>query len=162
MSVDPSNLKKLNRRRLGAPPTDGSPEIEAASAPVAVSQPPVENETTLNDEDRGDPPVSVSGQQIDAQRTVTSTMDRGERMDSSRPARIAEQGAIGRGNRETSAGSKRRHRVPPSEAEPRIPFTTRVSASTKERLEEACHVLRRKHQDFINEALSVHLRKHGF
>ena len=32
MAVDPSKLKKLGRRRLGLPPTDGSPGIEESAA----------------------------------------------------------------------------------------------------------------------------------
>jgi hypothetical protein len=56
----------------------------------------------------------------------------------------------------------KRQRVPPSEAEPRIPFTTRVTLSTKERLEDACYHLRRRHQEFINEAIVAYLEKHGF
>jgi hypothetical protein len=55
-----------------------------------------------------------------------------------------------------------RQRVPPVESEPRMPFTTRVTLSTKERLEDACHFLRVKHQDFINQAIVAHLEKHGF
>ncbi len=55
-----------------------------------------------------------------------------------------------------------RQRVPPPEAEPRIPFTTRIAASTKERLEDACYHLRTKHQAFIDEAIRIHLKKHGF
>ena len=57
---------------------------------------------------------------------------------------------------------QRGHRVPPPDAEPRIPFTTRITRSTKERLEDACYHLRRRHQDFINEAIAAHLEKHGF
>ncbi len=66
----------------------------------------------------------------------------------------------GRGGREVAAA--RHQRVPPPDAEPRMPFTTRVTLSTKERLEDACYHLRRKHQDFINEAILAHLTKHGF
>ena len=50
----------------------------------------------------------------------------------------------------------------PLQVEQRVPFTTRVTVSTKDRLENACFHLRRKHQDFINEAIQEHLRKHGF
>jgi hypothetical protein len=58
--------------------------------------------------------------------------------------------------------SPRRQRVPPPETEPRIPFTTRIAASTKERLEDACYHLRVKHQAFIDEAIRIHLERHGF
>jgi hypothetical protein len=50
----------------------------------------------------------------------------------------------------------------PLQVEQRVPFTTRVTVSTKDRLENACFHLRRKHQDFINEAIQEHLKKHGF
>jgi hypothetical protein len=53
-------------------------------------------------------------------------------------------------------------RVPLNLDEQRVPFTTRVTVSTKDRLENACFHLRRKHQDFINEAIQEYLSKHGF
>jgi hypothetical protein len=74
-------------------------------------------------------------------------------------ARRAPTTGQGRGEQTAARG---RQRVPLPEAEARIPFTTRVSISTKERLEDACHYLRVKHQDFINQAIVAHLKKHGF
>ena len=63
---------------------------------------------------------------------------------------------------DATAAVARRPRLPPPAAEPRIPFTTRVAASTKERLEEACYHLRVKHQAFIDEAIRLHLERHGY
>ena len=49
-----------------------------------------------------------------------------------------------------------------SDDEARISFTTRITVSTKDRLEEATHVLRAKHQDLINDVIVAHLEKLGF
>lgn len=78
---------------------------------------------------------------------------------SARPLRALAAEGLGRTKEQAAT---RHQRVPPPAVEPRVPFTTRITWSTKERLEEACHVLRRKQQDFIDEAIQIHLNKYGF
>jgi len=84
-----------------------------------------------------------------------------------------DQGAAAGGREEPDEGQKdaapqaaaataRMQRAPRAEIEPRVPFTTRIAVSTKERLEAACFLRRMKHQDFIDEALRIHLKKNGF
>jgi hypothetical protein len=185
MAVDPSKLKRPSRRSLGAPPTDGSPGIEdefglapdgrnppapqppavhekGPDAQVAASRtqttnafPPSEPETysvpqtPLTDHDR-------------QQSSTTGDYPKGESIvDNGAVVTASRVPAPGRG-RGDQTGPQGRQRVPLPLAEAKIPFTTRVSLSTKERLEEACHYLRVKHQDFINQAIIDHLSKHGF
>ena len=187
MTVDASKLKKPSRRGLGAPPTDGSPGIEDdfGSAPDDKRQPavfsPPEDASGLtagvsaatsrvlgvDDFPPSAPtrqsfaPAAVSGQNLQ----VLSGVDEGRKgpgaEDEGTSTTAHRTPSTGRGRGE-QLNPQPRQRVPPPEAEARIPFTTRVSVSTKERLEEACHFLRVKHQDFINQAIVAHLKKHGF
>lgn len=198
MAVDASRLKKLGRRSLGAPPTNGSPGIENSAVAVAEVSPgrpfvPIimgaEYETgqanaeaacasqaealaTPEPVEAASPVAAPSVQESAASpdqtaEPVLNGAGEGEllpEVEDEPEATLAPRRALaaaGRGRGEQTA-SQRRQRVPPPEAEPRIPFTTRVSSSTKERLEDACHFLRRKHQDFINDAIIAHLKKHGF
>ena len=157
MAVDPSKLKSSSRRSLGVPPTDGSPGIDV-DLKIEDSQP-----TTVKSLD---PRLAKTDSSPEAATHTHDSRGSGEisqsfrRKESSAPASErtspAEQG---RGERPRSQG---RQRVPPPQSEARIPFTTRVTASTKERLEDACHFLRVKHQEFINQAIDLHLEKHGF
>lgn len=55
-----------------------------------------------------------------------------------------------------------RRRAPAPDVEPRVPFTSRITVTTKERLEEACYNLRMKHQQFVDEAIRIHLERNGF
>jgi hypothetical protein len=187
MAVDPSKLKKPTRRGLGAPPTDGSPGIEDdrgpargdRNQPAVLSSPADANSLTaavsagatrMPGFDEFPPPATlrqsvapapVSGQNrpelrgADEGRGGPSAEDE----DPSTTAHTIRATGRGRGEQPTAQG---RQRVPAPAAEARIPFTTRVSVSTKERLEDACHFLRVKHQDFINQAIVAHLKKHGF
>src|SRR5208283_1165306 len=175
MTVDPSKLKKPTRRGLGAPPTDGTPGIEDdrdpapgdRKQPAVLSSPADANgltaavsngATRIQGFDEFPPsaalrqsvaPAPVSGQD----RPELSGEDEG----SSTTAHPVPATGRGMGEQPTAQG---RQRVPAPVAEARIPFTTRVSVSTKERLEDACHFLRVKHQDFINQAIVAHLKKH--
>lgn len=188
MAVDPSKLRRPSRRRLGAPPTDGSPGIEddsgahdsrihpatsspqehadSASATVSVGA------TRMQSFNPHSPftampqtmiPTAVSGQSrqgLDGTGKESGTQDTDHDGVSTTAWRGPATGTgTGRGDQ---PASQRRQRIPAPETEARIPFTTRVSASTKERLEDACHYLRVKHQDFINQAIVAHLKKHGF
>lgn len=55
-----------------------------------------------------------------------------------------------------------RRRAPAPDVEPRVPFTSRITVTTKERLEEACYNLRVKHQQFVDEAIRIHLTETAF
>ncbi len=187
MAVDPSKLKKPVRRSLGAPPTDGSPGIEDnirlasdnGTPPAALS---------LSDEgSRPDAPASAAAMSMPRSnhhppptptpKWVASTPTGGHDHvrqngadEESLSQHVDDEGLVSVARRAPASGRERgdqpishgRQRVPPPEAEARIPFTTRVSVSTKERLEDACHYLRMKHQDFINQAIVAHLKKNGF
>jgi hypothetical protein len=187
MVVDPSKLKKPGRRSLGAPPTDGSPGIDDdiglahadSNEPAALLSPgnvngltaPVSAGTTRKQGTNDFPPsapvahsvVPNSMSEQDRQELSATDEDhRGENEDEESASTTAPRAATtGQGRGEQTA-ARGRQRVPLPEAEARIPFTTRVSISTKERLEDACHYLRVKHQDFINQAIVAHLKKHGF
>ena len=175
MSVDASKLKR--RRGLGAPPTEGAPGIEPAE--VNVEQKNVLQPLQPQFLDRV-LPISVStqdGSALPSQETLRGALTATAEMNGFvGPLRRPEEGRedasavprkpdaapeVARG-RAGGAPPIRRQRVPPPETEPRVPFTTRVAISTKERLEDACYHLRRKHQDFINEAILAHLERHGF
>jgi len=179
MPVDTSKLRKLGRRGLGAPPTDGSPGIDDRPAPgpeTSVSQP-------------GPPPLHLDFKDSKATAAVTlptqnpelavhlppaqtygaKTEMNGAGQEARAPERDEDladstprQGFADGQGRGQPAAAERHQRVPPPELEPRIPFTTRIAASTKERLEDACYHLRIKHQAFIDEAIRLHLKKHGF
>ena len=187
MAVDLSKLRKPSRRRLGTPPTDGSPGIEDdfgfapddETQPAAPSPPgnlnrltaPVNASATRTQRANALSPSTPMPNSVtptlpsgpdhqvlngtDEESGTSSTEDEG----ASTQARRVPATSRGRGEQPTHQG---RQRVPPPAAEARIPFTTRVSVSTKERLEEACHYLRVKHQDFINHAIVAHLKKYGF
>jgi hypothetical protein len=156
MAVDASKLKR--RRSLGLPPTDGTPGIEETApdlsesdiASAETSTPaflkPEHQEHLVQPARLAAPEPPAGWQQGEGVHTVRPEPEVGSE---GPPARRS--GAPGH-----------RQRVPPPEAEPRVPFTTRVTLSTKERLEDACYHLRQKHQDFINEAILAHLEKHGF
>ena len=187
MAVDAGKLKR--RHNLGAPPTEGTPGIEEGSAlapqaekllpesPIPASQRLPENRDRHTLEAAA--PESVpAGSAEPAARTAqvapTDPSGAGEANSAREPGppdpepdaepaparRAALPVAGGRG--EGPAASAQRQRAPRPTAEPRVPFTTRVTLSTKERLEDACYHLRRKHQDFINEAILAYLKKHGF
>jgi hypothetical protein len=213
MAVDVSKLKKLGRRGLGAPPTDGSPGIEESVAPpLEVPAAPAEAAgepeapftldgpsvpvflrpeyrdragavTALSPEPAAPavsppaaetsaiPPLATEAAQAHAANPVASGA--GGRESTAAPGPEAEEdeeaapaprrtASIGPERGEPEATQQRRQRAPRPQEEPRIPFTTRVSVSTKERLEEACYHLRVKHQAFIDEAIRAHLEKHGF
>ena len=149
MAVDASKLRR--RRGLGAPPTEGAPGIEDV-----IAQPPLQLPKSE--------PAVFAAQQADADAPRAA-------QDLPHPGLgpAAEMAAVpvrpslppaARGRREE--GTAPRQRVPPPQAESRVPFTARITLSTKERLEDACYHLRRKHQDFVNEAILLHLKKHGF
>ena len=140
MAVDASKLRK--RRSLGVPPTEGAAGIEDATPPSAVPPPAPE-------------PQDASMAALEMPQPGPQAEADIEPVAARRPPPPA-----ARTRRE--AGMSPRPRVPPPEAEPRVPFTARITLSTKERLEDACYHLRRKHQDFVNEAILLHLRKHGF
>jgi hypothetical protein len=187
MVVDPSKLKKPGRRSLGAPPTDGSPGIDDdiglahddGNEPAALLSQgnasgltaPVSSGTTRKQGTNDYPPSApvahsvvanpMSGQ--DRQELSATDEDRRGKNEDEESASTSTRraSATGQGRGEQTA-ARGRQRVPLPEAEARIPFTTRVSISTKERLEDACHYLRVKHQDFINQAIVAHLKKHGF
>lgn len=182
MGVDPSKLRKLSRRNLGTPPTDGSPGIDQSAAPAPdaptfgskedlqgsaitthaeqVSTPPEEFPSIPQRLHQQSPSVSlgITGSEMNGAGEGTSAP---EATDDEFVLPPRQMSAVAR-SRAEATNPPRRQRVPPPESEPRIPFTTRVSASTKERLEDACHFLRLKHQDFINQAIIAHLKKHGF
>jgi len=174
VAVDPSKLKKLGRRGLGLPPTDGSPGIEESAAKHAealasdpqsqagVASPEVEPtpdpaglssapEPPVDWSGPGEPQVPPKERSGAAPEAETEEDAKARRMPSTTARTAGEQKSFQRG-----------HRVPAAHVEPRIPFTTRITGSTKERLEDACYHLRRRHQDFINEAIAAHLEKHGF
>jgi len=187
MGVDASKLRKLSRRNLGVPPTDGSPGIEHSSA-TAPAEPPTAPTFFESKEDfRGSAATTHTAQdskrpeefpsdppRSDQQRLSVSSDVAGQQMNGAGEGTNASEASadafvlplhespVVARSRAESANLQRRQRVPAPEAEPRLPFTTRVSASTKERLEDACHFLRMKHQDFINQAIIAHLKKHGF
>lgn len=143
MPVDASGLKKLGRRSLGAPPTDGNPGIEGDIA-EPTSSGPANATRGINGAGEGPSPSAAKTDHDDA------------------PSAPPEPQVAAATRESQTPQAQRRHRVPPPVEEPRIPFTTRVAASTKERLEEACYHLRVKHQVFIDEAIRAHLKKHGF
>ena len=135
MGVDASKMAGIRRRGLGSPPKDGAPGLEG-TAEADVSAPVGASEA-----------VGASSGKITSQGDQAS----GNPVE----RHVAEEdGAI--------AAAQVKRRAPAAREEPRIPFTTRVTISTKERLEEACYHLRTKHQAFIDEAIRVHLEKNGF
>jgi hypothetical protein len=173
MAVDASKLKKFGRRGLGLPPSDGSPGIEEGPANTAD---PLASEPQNH---IGTGAHAVPGTE---RATILAALAVTPEAPSARTrAAEAQLGREGRGGIVTQLEAEERrvtpvagrgggeqgtvqgrYRVPPHDAEPRVPFTTRITSSTKERLEDACYHLRRKHQDFINEAIAAHLEKHGF
>jgi hypothetical protein len=161
MAVDPSKLRNSRRRGLGSPPTDGSPGIDRDPGDPSIYAAPGGGDATAS-QISAEPtpqlmaPATGSGQPQPRVGANGANDEEG----ASRLSRPEPAEGQGRGERPTSPQG--RQRVPPPESESRIPFTTRVSASTKERLEDACHFLRVKHQDFINQAIVAHLKKHGF
>jgi hypothetical protein len=179
MSVDPSKLRKLGRRGLGAPPTDGSPGIEGSAALY-----PNDGGSTQNLNPDGAPreeqavarPESAESAQMPAAPTSMpeSAAARNEPAEAndtdlgrSAPETDEDDAAPARRKAVATRGRDEqtvvvRHRVPPPREEPRLPFTSRIAASTKERLEDACYHLRIKHQHFVDEAIRAHLKKHGF
>lgn len=167
MAVDASKLKR--RRGLGVPPTDGAPGIEDTVLELEAYHPPqpafldrtfaASSEAQAGDaREPSPPPEPVSAANPIGARAEPELSEKEPAIPPRRAAApaLAERGRGGEGT------LARRQRVPPPEAEPRVPFTTRVTVSTKERLEDACYHLRRKHQDFINEAILAHLKRHGF
>jgi hypothetical protein len=142
VAVDPTKLKKPGRRGLGLPPKDGSPGIEESSAKVPSDLEPSRSWLHTAESQKpagpGAEPEPEPGEHPVIPRAATRVRAAGEQH------------------------FERGHRIPAPHTEPRIPFTTRITASTKERLEDACYHLRRRHQDFINEAIVAHLEKHGF
>jgi hypothetical protein len=188
MAVDASKLKR--RRGLGAPPTEGAPGIEEETTPVPLAEePPVRSTTpivprSVEIRDRqvvaADLELAISASPLPGPALApVPPAETGQGSGSGEAQEVAVVGSPGEEPAATTvahgdaspatssveaktAGPARRERVPPREAEPRVPFTTRVALSTKERLEEACYHLRRKHQDFINEAILAHLERHGF
>lgn len=178
MAVDASKLKR--RRGLGAPPTEGAPGIEepeVVNQGEAKWQPPprpafLDRALAQTGAAEANPPPpaasipSGAGEGAVAEPEPPEAEPEREPEPKAEPEpvvaqRPAEAPAARRGMGGEAAPA-RRQRVPLLEAEPRVPFTTRVTMSTKERLEDACYHLRKKHQDFINEAILVHLKKHGF
>jgi hypothetical protein len=181
MAVDPSKLKRLGRRGLGAPPTDGSPGMEESATdatppgpgtqPAVVYSRPEQHEGTraLADEQKIPvPPIAATLQDQEPSPAPSNLagLDLGA---AGQPEFKPQVAAPAPGRVPTAASSDGaataaplRRRVPPRQEEPRIPFTTRIAVSTKERLEDACYHLRTKHQAFIDEAIQIHLRKHGF
>ena len=173
MAVDASKLRKLGGRRgLGVPPIDGSPGIEESDRPETSAL----ASSTLLPNFREH---QVETEAAELQHTVLSAAESlfpphnpsplldgsVKAASASEPNVTAPSGLVSAAAERGNGGQtvfERRQRVPPLEAEPKIPFTTRVSASTKDRLENACHFLRKKHQDFINDAIIAHLKKHGF
>jgi hypothetical protein len=179
MSVDPSKLRKLGRRGLGAPPTDGSPGIEGSAAlhandggqaknpnsdgaPLggrAVASPEFEEPTPVP-VPPASMPESVSPQNEPADASDADSGRADPEIDDNDAAPARRKAVATRGKDEQNVVV--RHRVPPPREEPRLPFTSRIAASTKERLEDACYHLRIKHQHFVDEAIRAHLKKHGF
>lgn len=138
MSVDTSRLRGGGLRRLGPPPTDGAPGIERAPASTLLQHEQATDPVPEN------PPLSTR-EPTSLQTAITRPTSDDKQNE---PADPLLEGV--------------RRRVPPPETEPRIPFTTRVALSTKERLEDACYHLRVKHQVFIDEAIRLHLKRNGF
>ena len=157
MAVDASKLKR--RRSLGVPPTDGAPGIEeTAPDPSGSDIAPAESFTPefLKPEHHEH---FVNAARLVAPELPAAWHQEEEEAHTGRAG--PEVGSEGPPMRRSGAPGHRQ-RVPPPIAEPRVPFTTRVTLSTKERLEDACYHLRQKHQDFINEAILAHLEKNGF
>lgn len=158
MAVDASKLKR--RRGLGAPPTEGAPGIEAG-APQAERPLTVWSTAAIQPFAEGyvrQPEGPAESRAERPQPGVPAPTPFGEEA-SADPDGAGERGPAVKGEVATPAG---RQRVAPPDAEPRVPFTTRIMASTKERLENACYHLRMKHQAFIDEAIRIHLEKQGF
>jgi hypothetical protein len=180
MSVDPSKLRKLGRRGLGTPPTDGSPGIEGSDAQHAdesgAAQSVIPDDASAEHRPVARPkftesapllpppapePEAMSGQNDRAKISDAESIKADpEADDDSDAAPPRGKAVVTRGRDEQSVVV--RHRVPPPREEPRLPFTSRIAASTKERLEDACYHLRIKHQHFVDEAIRAHLKKHGF
>ena len=181
MAVDPGKRKR--RKGAGAPPTEDAAGIEAAAspppepstAPANTFTPPflrpeyrarviAEREAREAAEavsSRAEPTPALKAPEPAAMPREREGSLAAEPEAEPGPARLAVTPAA-RGKRGEVVAPARRQRVPPPEAEPRVAFTTRVTLNTRERLEDACYHLRRKHQDFINEAIVAHLKKHGF
>jgi hypothetical protein len=174
VAVDPSKLKKSSRRALGLPQTDGSPGIEESAVQAAEA-------STSNPQthagSRRDATPEVATEPTEVSRDPEPPLAWSSTAEAQSPPRgrggaspvpdLEEDPTVRRVPATAGPGGeqqsfRRRHRVPPPDAEPRIPFTTRITRPTKERLEDACYHLRRRHQDFINEAIAAHLEKHGF
>lgn len=191
MTVDASKLKRIGRRGLGSPPTNGSIGIDGTEEWISPTSDGSGGEATNSarptagngemdatafrsvDEDQLQRPHLPSMHSGDdaAVRPEHPTATALHRVPSGSEAQLAEpedyRSSMESVTREHSSPgeevkSRLRHRVPLGEIEPRVPFTTRITLSSKERLEEACYHLRRKHQDFINEAIIAYLEKHGF
>ncbi|MDJ0391037.1 hypothetical protein QMO56_23260 [Roseomonas sp. E05] len=186
MAVDQNKLKALGRRRgLGAPPTDGSPGIEEevaqpAETPAAPEKPPLPK--FLRDRREGEvapPPQPPAADPIPspapaaeapqpAGKAGEGARAPGWRADDIPDAEDDEEGEAPLPRRATAPARGRAgvpaqpRRVPRPADEPRVPFTTRIAVSTKERLEDAAYSLRMKHQDIINDAIVAYLKKLGF
>lgn len=156
MPVDANKLRRV-RRNLGSPPTDGSPEIEvsAVGTPSGNHTEPVEWPEPLSS--------SMPVLKPEPHEADTPTAARDHVLQRTEPgAAKVHHSRVGTERVHEGAAPTSRYRIPPRESEPRVPFTTRIAASTKERLEDACYHLRTKHQAFIDEAIRQHLEKHGF
>jgi hypothetical protein len=159
MAVDASRLKKLGRRGLGMPPTDGSPGIEDD----ATSDGQLTGVTAAaSDTEQHFSPLPAVQLKPGRPETDDARPELVDHNDAEVPAAMLRRGLTPGRRPAADATAQQRQRVPRPEIEPRVPFTTRIAASTKERLEDACYHLRTKHQDFINEAITAHLEKHGF
>ena len=175
MGVDASKLRR--RRSLGLPPTEGASGMEEApqieKSLTGWAAPAIERFVEVRDQpaermlEPSQPAVSISAPVPEvaskgpdgARKRDRATEPKMEVAPEAVPViRAAATASRGRGEE----AAARRLRAPRPEEEPRVPFTTRVTLSTKERLEDACYHLRRRHQEFINEAIVAHLKKHGF
>lgn len=152
MSINTSRLRGGGRRTLGSPPTDGTPGIEQ---PIKLEQ----DGQTNSGSEKQTPVMSIGSPEQSAPALTSGQPGPSHVVVGDGRSEGSELTAVGASK--LGAGSPRR-RVPPPEAEPRIPFTTRVALSTKERLEDACYHLRIKHQVFIDEAIRLHLQRNGF
>lgn len=165
MAIDTSKLKGVGRRRgLGTPPADGSPGIEEATGPDGN---PAPAHTPEDQRQRAAADASIpTSDELYAGPPPTRTKQ-STTIEAPKNARAAEGAPRATGSatgrwKDEPVLPRQRQRVPPQSAAARVPFTTRITLETKDRLEDACHHLRMKHQDFIEQALEEHLRKRGF
>lgn len=153
MAVDTSRLRGSGRRSLGTPPTEGAPGMEEPSITGRGDR----EEQGITTPDQGRP---VMAPNTDASQEHSGQHRRA--IDPTGQNDTKDKVSSNQGEGANQAASAARRRVPPPTAEPRIPFTTRIAVSTKERLEDACYHLRIKHQVFIDEAIRLHLERHKF